>query len=363
MIDGRAATSPAGVALERGMRAAPPSPFSRWAAAARSAGGAAWMQINHPGRQVRADQGGVALAPSAIGMERGGFAAPGALTADEISEIVRRFARTAALAIDAGFTGVEIHAAHGYLLNQFLSPLANHRTDGYGGDLAGRSRLLMEVVDAVRSAVPSGASVGLKLNTADFQRGGFDEDDAEAVVLALEGRGIDLLELSGGTAASPAMHGARAVGMPQSSRDRQAFFLDLSRRLVAAAKMPTMLTGGIDSLATALDVRASGVDVVGMGTALVVVPDLPARWRDGVDPGAVVPELDVPAESLSASAQAVVRWTLRRWAALDPDGDPAAPSPVFPAPRIALAAEASRRRRLLPRYGAYVAARSGEPRV
>jgi 2,4-dienoyl-CoA reductase-like NADH-dependent reductase (Old Yellow Enzyme family) len=201
----------------------------------------------------------------------------------EITETITRFAETATAAERAGFTGVEIHAAHGYLISQFLSPLTNRRDDRWGGSLAKRARLLLEVVKAVRARVSPGFCVAVKLNSADFQRGGFSEDDAQQVILWLNDLSVDLVELSGGSYESPAMQGATADGRTLA---REAYFLEFAARLAVVAKMPLMTTGGIRRMAVAEKVIASGVAIAGMATALALVPDLPAQWMQGKNPAA-----------------------------------------------------------------------------
>lgn len=320
MVDARAVTGPAGVVLDA---AAPLAPFQRWARAARSGGAVGWMQLNHPGRQVRADLGGVALAPSAVPLGDG-FAVPTAMTEDDIHAVIGMFRTSAVRAVEAGFSGVQIHAAHGYLLSQFLSPLANRRTDRWGGAIEARARLLLAVVEAVRAALPSGAALGVKLNTADFQRGGFEHEDALRVVELLGGFAVDLLELSGGSAEQPVMHGA---GLDERTRRREAYFLDLSRDIVAAAAMPVMLTGGIRTAEGACDVLRAGVSVVGIATALAQHPALPHDWRRGLPAPAPIPPSSAPDKLTAAAAkQAAVRRLLRTTAAggrppraLDPD--------------------------------------------
>ncbi|MDG4798198.1 hypothetical protein [Micromonospora sp. WMMD1082] len=169
MVHAEALTGPAGVVLDAHV---PLEPFRQWAAAAKSGGARVWMQINHPGRQVRADMPGVAWGPSAIRVNLGRnskrFAEPVAMTRDQIEQTIARFATTARRAYEAGFDGVEIHAAHGYLLSQFLSPLANQRTDRWGGSLENRARLLLDIVRAVRAVVAPEFAVAVKLNSADF---------------------------------------------------------------------------------------------------------------------------------------------------------------------------------------------------
>ncbi len=143
-----------------------------------------------------------------------------------IAEVIQRFARSAGLAERAGFSGVEIHAAHGYLLSQFLSPLSNRRSDAWGGSLENRARLLLEIVRAVRAEVASGFAVAVKLNSADFQRGGFSADDAREVVRMLDGLGVDLVELSGGSYEAPAMQGEARDGRTLA---REAYFVEFAR--------------------------------------------------------------------------------------------------------------------------------------
>jgi len=300
MIDGRALTGPGGIVLDADT---PIAPFTEWAKAIRSHGAQAWMQINHPGRQVRANMGEAAWAPSAVALDLGKhsklFATPKAMTEAEIAETIARFADTAHAAERAGFTGVEIHAAHGYLISQFLSPLTNRRDDRWGGDLANRTRLLIEVVKAVRARVSATFCVAVKLNSADFQRGGFSEDDARQVILWLNELPVDLVELSGGSYESPAMQGVTVDGRTLA---REAYFLEFASRLAAVATMPLMTTGGIRRMAVAEQVIASGVAIAGMATALALVPDLPAQWLAGRHPGADVVPVRWKDKSMAALA-------------------------------------------------------------
>jgi 2,4-dienoyl-CoA reductase-like NADH-dependent reductase (Old Yellow Enzyme family) len=257
----------------------------RWAAAAQAHGARAVMQINHAGRQTPKRIARTPVAPSAVTVAgKGGlFGRPRALTERELGELVEGFARTAQIAMAAGFAGVQLHAAHGYLINQFLSPLSNRRTDGWGGELDGRMRFLREVVRAVRARIGS-AMLAVKLNSADFQRGGFDEAESMKVVAALEAERIDLLEISGGNYERSAMMG----GERTSTQRREAYFLDYAREVRRTTKLPLMLTGGLRTAAMMDDVVGGGdVDVVGMARPLVVEPDLPARLLRGDATGAL----------------------------------------------------------------------------
>jgi 2,4-dienoyl-CoA reductase-like NADH-dependent reductase (Old Yellow Enzyme family) len=348
MVHAEALTSPGGVVLDD---SAPLEPFTRWAEAGKANGTAMWMQISHPGRQVDADMPGVVWAPSAVGLELGKhskrFGRPVAMTPEQIEATVARFAVTAARAEQAGFDGVEIHGAHGYLLSQFLSPLVNKRTDQWGGSLANRARFLLDVVRAVRAAVSPSFAVAAKLNSADFQRGGFDADDARQVIAMLEPLGVDLVELSGGSYESPAMSGRPADARTQA---REAYFLDLARDLVRTSPLPLMLTGGITRRATADEVLTEGVALIGMGTALAVTPDLPLRWRDGRRAGARLRPVTWSDKTLaSAAGMALVRRQMRRIArGLEPASNAH--------PVVALAADRLARRRALRRYRSWLRA-------
>ena len=342
MVDGRAMTGPGGIVLERGT---PRAPFAAWAREARAHGAQVWMQVNHPGRQVFAAMKGEAWAPSAVALDLGRhsglFAAPRAMTEAEIAEVVARFADTARAAEEAGFTGVQIHAAHGYLLSQFLSPLTNRRADAWGGSLANRARLLLDVVRAVRAAVSPGFCVAVKLNSADFQRGGFSEDDARQVLRWLDDLPVDLVELSGGSYEAPAMQGRAADGRTLA---REAYFLEFAKDLAAVATMPVMTTGGIRRRAVAEQVLASGVAMVGVATALATRPELPSAWLAGR-------ELDVPHQRVDwkdkglvgLASMALVKRRLRALGA--GQGAPRSYSPLF-----TLIADQMRSKRLVKRY-------------
>ncbi len=311
MVHAEALTGPGGVVLDD---RAPLDPFAGWAKAAKAGGAAAWMQISHPGRQVPAAMPGVVWGPSAVAVELGRhskrFGRPVAMTESQIRATVERFATSAGLAERAGFDGIEVHAAHGYLLSQFLSPLVNRRSDEWGGALENRARLLTEVVSAIRGVVSPSFAVAVKLNSADFQRGGFDGDDAARVIAMLEPLGVDLVELSGGSYESPAM-----AGRPAETRTsaREAYFLELAAELASASPLPLMLTGGITRRETAEQVLSSGIDLVGMGTAIAVTPDLPDRWRSGHESTERLKPVTWSDKTLaSAASMALVRHQMRR---------------------------------------------------
>ena len=311
MIDHRAMTGPGGVVLESDQHA---QRFRAWSQAARSHGAQVWMQLNHPGRQMPAGLKQDTIAPSEVAMDMGGFSKqftpPRAMTESDIAEVKSRFVKASMLAEATGFTGVQIHAAHGYLLSQFLSPLTNQRGDRWGGSLENRARLLVEVVREVRAAVSARFAVSVKLNSADFQRGGFSPDDAKQVVAMLNTLGVDLIELSGGSYEAPAMHGQARDGRTLA---REAYFLEFAKDIATVARMPVMVTGGIRRLPVAEQVLASGIDVVGMATALAIDPNLPKAWREGAERAPVLRAITWKNKVLaSVGYMAMVKHQLRR---------------------------------------------------
>ncbi|MDK4731488.1 NADH:flavin oxidoreductase/NADH oxidase family protein [Rhizobium sp. CNPSo 3490] len=229
-----------------------------------------WLQLGHAGA--------LAYGPTSSPKGPSAFDLPGLrcseFTSQEIDQLPSGYAATAQLAREAGFGGVQIHAAHGFLLGQFLSPLFNKRTDGYGGEIANRMRLLLEVVDATRDAVGPNFPIAVKLNSTDELEGGFDDEEALEVVAALDRSSIDLVDISGGTYFPGAKSASdRSGGGP--------YFLDFAKRARAVTTKPLMLTGGFKTRAQAEDAVASGaIDVVGLARALVLEPSLPNLWQD-----------------------------------------------------------------------------------
>ncbi|WP_368502218.1 DJ-1/PfpI family protein [Corynebacterium sp.] len=349
MVDARACTTPNAIVLDK---FAPLEPFREWARAAKSGGAQVWMQLSHPGRQIGRGMPGVKLAPSAVPLNLGAnskrFAIPKEMTHAEIEDVIERFVVTASRAADAGFDGVELHAAHGYLLSQFLSPLTNLRTDEWGGDLLGRSKVLREIVTRVRATVPEDFALGVKLNSADFQRGGFDVADASQVVHMLGELGVDLVEVSGGSYESPAMQGETR---DQHTLDREAYFLKFAEEINQVASMPLMVTGGVTRRFTAERVLAAGVAMVGLGTALSLVPDLPNRWRNAELMAPTMPEPRLKDKGLNSLAKLVqVKHNLQRIA------DGKLPDPNAHPLRV-LVADQIRSRKSLAEYKEWLAQR------
>ncbi|WP_415977239.1 NADH:flavin oxidoreductase/NADH oxidase family protein [Rhodococcus sp. 077-4] len=243
--------------------------LSSWAGAAKDAGVPIFVQLNHPGRQANPlSIGHTPVAPSAVALKVPGASIPRALASSEVYEIIERFAVAARICESAGFAGVQIQAAHGYLVTQFLSPMTNRRTDEWGGDAVRRRRFLLEIVRAVRARVSPGFAVSVKLNSADFQRGGFTEEQSRDVVQALAAEKVDLIEISGGNYESPAMGGSAA----ESTRAREAYFLEYAHtvRDVAGA-VPLAVTGGFRTEAGMSDAIESGdCDAVGVARPTVL---------------------------------------------------------------------------------------------
>jgi 2,4-dienoyl-CoA reductase-like NADH-dependent reductase (Old Yellow Enzyme family) len=275
--------------------------LSALAAAGKSGGAHFWAQLSHTGRQVDSAINSQPLSPSdvEIDLPRGAgfsFARPRAMTEAEIEHAIGQFATSARLAQTAGFTGVQLHAAHGYLISQFLSPLANRRTDRWGGSLENRARFLLAAIAAVRAAVGPDFPIGTKLNTSDFQKGGFTNAECLRLVEWLNASTLDLLELSGGSLEQPKVVGVAVKdegedGRRESTIKREAYFVAFAGAVRTAAKMPVMVTGGFRTRAgmvAALD--AGELDLVGIGRPLIAAPETAARLLSGEIEQALRPE-------------------------------------------------------------------------
>ena len=276
--------------------------FTAWATASAALGVPTIVQLNHPGRQAPRTLLQQTVAPSAVGLRKYGFfARPRALTEGEIERLIERFAESALLAERAGFAGVEIHAAHGYLLSQFLSPNVNRRTDAWGGSLENRARCLLHVVDRVRERVSSRFAVGVKLNAGDFVKGGLQPEEARQIMRWLDQRSLDFIELSGGTFERPASSGD---GVRESTKAREGYFLELAQAARRSTSIPLIVTGGFRSKQAMQDALWSGAcDLVGMARPLVVEPDLPMRMLAGTAARAVDVKLSLPRGPIGTLAE------------------------------------------------------------
>lgn len=264
-----------------------------WAQAVHDGGSQLWAQISHPGRQCPRMVNLTPLAPSAVQLRiAGNFGKPRAATEADIQDIIQRFATTAGVLQEAGFDGVQIHAAHGYLLSQFLSGRTNQRADHWGRTLADRARLLLQVVQAVRAKVGPHFPISVKLNSSDFVKGGFTLDDSVEVVRWLNDAGVDLLEVSGGTYEQLEFFKPHQEGeIRESTRAREAMFLEYAKFIKAVAKMPIMVTGGFRTLAGMEDALAGGhTDMIGLARPFCLQPDFPQHMFAGTLQRLPVPE-------------------------------------------------------------------------
>ncbi|MBL4622576.1 MAG: NADH:flavin oxidoreductase/NADH oxidase family protein [Immundisolibacteraceae bacterium] len=256
--------------------------LTAWAKAGQENGNQLWMQLSHPGRQSAKLNNKNPVSASDVQLHlAGGFAKPRALSEVEIEDVIQRFATSAGIAQQAGFSGVQIHGAHGYLISQFLSPVTNQRHDQWGGSLENRARLLLNTVAATRQVVGADFPISVKLNSADFQKGGFTLDECVTVVAWLNDAGIDLLEISGGSYEAPQLMGfsgdAATTELPprQSSVDREAYFIGYTKAIRKIAKMPIAVTGGFRSRTTMIEALTHReLDLIGMARPFAADPEI-----------------------------------------------------------------------------------------
>lgn len=289
-IDADHLERPGNVILDRPADKAMMDALRSWTSAAKQGGAQFWAQISHAGRQTMKPVNPHPKAPSPVklGLPGGQFGEPVALTEPEIAELIRRFAQAAGICAEAGFDGVQVHAAHGYLISQFLSPRSNLRSDQWGGSLENRARFLLDVVKATRAAVGSQVAIAVKLNSADFQRGGFAFEDSLQVARWLEDAGVDLIEISGGTYEQPRLLGlegmepAEEQSVAASTLAREAYFVDFARAMKQTISVPLMVTGGFRSRAAMEEALAQGAaDVIGLARPLCEAPDGAAQLLAG----------------------------------------------------------------------------------
>ncbi|XBQ17144.1 MAG: NADH:flavin oxidoreductase/NADH oxidase family protein [Oceanicaulis sp.] len=289
MVDRRYRERPANVVVDGAQSEAAFQGLQRYAEACKAGGGVAIAQISHAGRQSPAIIAPEPVGPSAVAVKLPGgvFAAPRALTEPEIEDVIARFAHTAKTLCEAGFDGVQVHAAHGYLISEFLNPNVNQREDRWGGRLENRARLLIETVRAVRAAIGPAKALSVKLNSSDFQKGGFSFEDCLAVVALLDAEGIDLLEISGGNYEQPRMMGLEGMepvfegDVRETTRAREAYFMAYAEKVIETAKTPIMVTGGFRSKPAMEEAVEAGVAVIGVGRPLCVDPDAPRQILEG----------------------------------------------------------------------------------
>jgi 2,4-dienoyl-CoA reductase-like NADH-dependent reductase (Old Yellow Enzyme family) len=292
MVDRHHLERPGNVVIDRPPDLEMRQALKRWASSATRKGNHFWAQISHAGRQTQKMVNAKPKAPSAVklALPGGQFGEPVELNCGEIEDIISRFGICAAAVKEAGFTGVQVHAAHGYLLSQFLSPRSNRRTDEFGGALANRARPLLAIIEEIRSTVGPDYPISVKLNSADFQKGGFAFEDSLQVAKWLEAASVDLIEISGGTYEQPKLLGIDGMeeeenqNIPASTLMREAYFVDFAMAMRKKLKIPLMVTGGFrQSIAMKQAIESGGADVIGLGRPMCVMTDAPNQLLNGID--------------------------------------------------------------------------------
>jgi 2,4-dienoyl-CoA reductase-like NADH-dependent reductase (Old Yellow Enzyme family) len=253
--------------------------FRTWSKQGTTGGNHLWVQLNHPGRQCPKMVSTEPLSPSDIQLAMlGNFARPRPMDQSDIEQVIERFITSARLVKEAGFTGVQIHCAHGYLLSQFLSPKINQRQDQWGGSLENRARIIRRIIVGARAAVGADFPIGVKLNSADFQKGGFSLEDCLTVASWLGEDGVDLLEISGGTYEQLSLIGVEPTDVRESTRKREAYFIEYAECIKQSAQIPVMITEGFRSRDFMERAIESGeVDVLGLARPLCTKPDCSAK--------------------------------------------------------------------------------------
>jgi len=236
-----------------------------------------FAQLNHGGCHAPLELTGMPpFGVSAINTPRGGQAL--AMSSTAVKNRIMLFANAAARAIEAGFDGIQLHCAHGYLISQFLSPFYNKREDEWGGQFEDRIHFLLETIRAVR--IRTGAHpLTIKLNTSDFIDGGLTPEQMLEVVKLLEGSGIDAIELSGGTVNPDGKYTSTRTYDP-SSPEEEGYYIEEAKKYKEISKIPLMLVGGFRSLERISQILSDGIaDFVSLGRPLIREPGLPKRWK------------------------------------------------------------------------------------
>lgn len=313
-VDGDHLERPGNIIIDREPDDDAKRALSHWTAAATRGGNHFWAQISHAGRQTQKAVNRHPKAPSAVklGLPGGQFGEPVALTEAEILNIIGRFGTAARVCKEVGFTGIQIHAAHGYLLSQFLSPRSNQRDDRWGGSLENRARMLLFTVNTVRTLVGPDFPISVKLNSADFQRGGFAFEDSLQVAKWLQETGVDLIEISGGTYEQPRLLGIEGIEEPEeqnvatSTLQREAYFVDFAKAMRSEIRIPLMVTGGFRTRsAMEQALRQGAADVIGIGRPLCYFPDAPKRLLGGME---MLPRKEQELALFPPSLEWLTRW-------------------------------------------------------
>ena len=276
MVDPKGTAEPGNIVFDKNSNM---EILKNWAKQGQQHGAKVMVQLNHPGKQVPKTIAKETVAPSTIPLGNGLnklFSTPRALTTSEVEELVQKFVTSAKVAKEAGFSGVQIHAAHGYLISQFLSPHDNRRTDKYGGSLENRMRFLKEIYLGMREELGKDFTIGIKINSTDFKEDGLTEEDSLKTIIELANLGLDFVEISGGTYERPAMMGAT------SKSTNQVFFAEYSKKLKQKIEIPVFVTGGIRSInAMNTLLNDNTTDFIGIARPLTIDPNIPNKIKQG----------------------------------------------------------------------------------
>lgn len=323
MIDKRALGEPGNVVIEDESDL---PLLKQWASAVTEQDSTLWAQLNHPGKQSPKGLNKENLSPSAVPFRSdmaAFFETPREATEAEILEIIQRFGRSAAICKKAGFSGVQIHGAHGYLISQFLSPHHNLRNDEWGGSPEKRRHFVLAVYAEIRKQVGSDFPVGIKLNSADFQKGGFTEEDSMQTILALADAGIDLIEISGGTYEAPAMSGAVQAPQRSSTALREAYFQAFAEKIRATVNVPLMLTGGFRTYSGMnAAIQSQATDIVGLARLLAIDPDAPKLLLQGRDSMQFVRPVTTGIKAIDKMGVMEILWYARQLKRMAKGGEP-----------------------------------------
>ena len=276
MVDPKGTAEPGNIVFDKNSNM---EILKNWAKQGQQHGAKVMVQLNHPGKQAPKTVSKQTVAPSAVPLGNGLnklFSTPRALATNEVEELIQKFVTSAKVAKEAGFSGVQIHAAHGYLISQFLSPHDNRRTDKYGGSLENRMRFLKEIYLGMREELGKDFNIGIKINSTDFKEDGLTEEDSLKTIIELANLGLDFVEISGGTYERPAMMGAT------SKSTNQVFFAEYSKKLKQKIEIPVVVTGGIRSInAMNTLLNDNTTDFIGIARPLTIDPNIPNKIKQG----------------------------------------------------------------------------------
>lgn len=276
MVDPKGTAEPGNIVFDKNSNM---EILKNWAKQGQQHGAKVMVQLNHPGKQAPKTVAKETVAPSAVPLGNGLnklFSTPRALMTSEVEELVQKFITSAKVAKEAGFSGVQIHAAHGYLISQFLSPHDNRRTDKYGGSLENRIRFLKEIYLGMREELGKDFPIGIKINSTDFKEDGLTEEDSLETIVELANLGLDFVEISGGTYERPAMMGAT------STSSNKVFFAEYSKKLKQKVDIPVIVTGGIRSInAMNTLLNDNTTDFIGIARPLTIDPNIPNKIKQG----------------------------------------------------------------------------------